>query len=185
MKTVFIPVIVGLIFILLGKPLAGALIMSFAIIFGLRLVERQFTEQLVPEWRSTKLYNPIFAHIIDATSSFLQQFTNSFFACMFWMTQGNMSIVSPPHWIKATQTGLGAAVILEIILQVPRLSFLMRNRWRSFLVTSIVVSSVDRCVHPGHFGGPFAEALLTGMTAYGINLAIDAAYELFLGLLKA
>ena len=84
----------------------------------------------------------------------------------------------------SNKTGLGAATILQIILQVPKLSPLMGGRWRAFIVTSLVVSSVDRCVHPSHFSGPWAEALATGMSAYGLNLAIDYAYELFLSLLK-
>ena len=54
----------------------------------------------------------------------------------------------------------------------------------TFVITSLVVSSVDRCIHPGHFGGPLTEALLTGMSAYGLNLATDGAYELLVALLK-
>ena len=184
MKNVVIPIAAGLALILLGKPLVGALVMSITVIFGLRILESQFTGQLISGGHLNRQQNPIGASIADTTGSFLQQFTGSFFACMFWMTQGNMSLVTPAHWIAATQTGLGAATILQIILQVPRLSPLMRGRWRAFLVTSLVVSSVDRCIHPGHFGGPITEALLTGMSAYGLNLAMDGAYELFLALLK-
>ena len=184
MKSVVIPIAAGLIFILLGKPLVGVLIMSITVIFGLRLLERQFTEQLISGGQFNRQQNPLGAHILDTTGSFLQLFTNSFFACMFWMTQGNLTLASTAHWITASQTGLGAATVLQIILQVPRLSPLMRGRWRAFVVTSLVVSSVDRCIHPGHFGGPLTEALLTGMTAYGLNLAIDAAYELFLVVFK-
>lgn len=184
MKTFFIPIAAGLIFILLGKPLAGALIMSITVIFSLRLLERQFNERLIFDGQFNRQLNSLSAHIIDTSGSFLQQFTGSFFACMFWMTQGDMSLASPSHWITATQTGLAAATVLQIILQVPRLSPLMRNRWRAFIITSLVVSSVDRCIHLGHFGGPWTEALLTGMSAYGLNLATDGAYELFLALFK-
>lgn len=184
MKTVVIPVAVGSILILLGKPLAGALIMSITVIFGLRLLERQFTARLAQGRQVDLRQNALFAHLADTAGSFLQLFTNSFFACMFWMTQGNLSLASPAHWSTATKTGLGAATILQIILQVPRLSPLMHGRWRAFIVTSLVVSSVDLCVHPGHFGGPWAEALVTGMSAYGLNLAIDYAYALFIALLK-
>lgn len=184
MKNVVIPIAAGLVFILLGKPLVGALIMSITVIFGLRLLESQFTGQMISGEHFSRQQNPIGAYIIDTTGSFLQQFTGSFFACMFWMTQGNMSLATPAHWITATQTGLAAATILQIILQVPKLSPLMNGRWRAFVVTSLVVSSVDRCIHPGHFGGPLTEALLTGMSAYGLNLAMDGAYEVFLALLK-
>jgi hypothetical protein len=135
MKTVVIPIAAGLIFILLGKPLVGVLITSITVIFGLRLLERQFTEQLIYDGKFNRQQNPIGAHIVDTTGSFLQQFTNSFFACMFWMTQGNVSLASPAHWITASQTGLGSATVLQIILQVPRLSPLMRGRWRAFIVT--------------------------------------------------
>jgi hypothetical protein len=182
MKKVVIPVAAGLAFILLGKPLVGALVMSITVIFCLRLLESQFTRQLISGGHLKQ--NPISAFIVDTTGSFLQRFTGSFFACMFWMTQGNINIVTPAHWITATQTGLGAATILQIILQVPRLSPLMRGQWRAFIVTSLVVSSVDRCIHPGHFGGPISEALLTGITAYGLNLAIGGAYKLFIALFK-
>jgi len=184
MNKVVIPVAAGLAFILLGKPLVGALVMSITVIFCLRLLESQVTRQLISVGHLNRQQNPISAFIVDTTGSFLQRFTASFFACMFWMTQGNMNLVTPAHWITATQTGLGAATILQIILQVPRLSPLMRGQWRAFIVTSLVVSSVDRCIHPGHFGGPISEALLTGMSAYGLNLAIGGAYKLFLTLFK-
>jgi hypothetical protein len=184
MKTAITAFAVGSVLILLGKPLTGVLIMSITVIFGLRLLEHQFTAQLIQGREINRRPNAFFMHFADTTGSFLQQFTNSFFACMFWMTQGDMSLVSPAHWITATKTGLGAATVLQIILQVPRLSPLMRGRWRAFIVTSLVISSVDRCIHPGHFGGPWAEALVTGMSAYGLNLAIDYAYELFLALLR-
>jgi hypothetical protein len=184
MKAVVIPLAAGLIFIVLGKPLTGALIMSITMIFSLRLLERQFTERLVLQGHLNHQSDSLSLFIVDATGSFLQQFTGSFFACIFWMTQGNMSLATPAHWITATQTGLAAATVLQSILQVPRLSPLMRGRWRAFIVTSLVVSSVDRCIHPGHFGGPLREALLTGMSAYGLNLATDGAYELFIALLK-
>jgi hypothetical protein len=184
MKKVVIPVAVGLIFFLLGKPLVGALIMSITVIFGLRLLERQFKTQLIQGRQANRQSNALIAYFADVAGSFLQLFTSSFFACMFWMVQGNLSLSSYAHWITATQTGLAAATVLQIILQVPRLSPLMRGQWRAFVVTSLVVSSVDRCIHPSHFGGPWTEALATGMSAYGINLAIGFAYRLFLALLK-
>jgi len=184
MKKLVIPVAAGLAFILLGKPLVGALVMSITAIFCLRLLENQFSKQLISGGHLNRQQNPISAFIVNTTGSFLQRFTASFFSCMFWMTQGNLNLVTPAHWITATQTGLGAATILQIILQVPRLSPLMRGQWRTFIVTSLVVSSVDRCIHPGHFGGPVSEALLTGMSAYGLNLAIGVAYKLFLALLR-
>lgn len=184
MKKVVIPVAVGLVFILLGNPLAGALIMSVAVIFGLRLLERQFTAQVIQGRQAKSRPNALIASFADIAGSFLQLFASSFFACMFWMVQGNLSLASYVHWIKAAQTGLAAATVLQIILQVPRLSPLMRGQWRAFVVTSFVVSSVDRCIHPGHFGGPWTEALLTGMSAYGLSMAIGFAYKLFLSLLK-
>ena len=184
MKTGIMAFALGWILILLGKPLSGALVMSITVIFSLRLLERQFTALLIQDREINRRQNALMVHFTDTTGSFLQQFTNAFFACMLWMTQGDMSVASPAHWIAATKTGLGAATILQIILQVPKLSPLMGGRWRAFIVTSLVVSSVDRCVHPSHFSGPWAEALATGMSAYGLNLAIDYTYELFLSLLK-
>lgn len=184
MKTAVIAFALGSILILLGKPLTGALVMSITVIFSLRLLERQFTATLIQGREINRQQNALMVHFADTTGSFLQQFTSSFFACMFWMTQGDMSVASPAHWITATKTGLGAATVLQIILQVPKLSPLMSSQRRAFIVTSLVVSSIDRCIHPGHFGGPWAEALVTGMSAYGLNLAIDYAYELFLALLK-
>ena len=184
MKTVVIAIAAGLFFVLLGKPLVGVLIMSMTVIFGLRILERQFTERIVLNGQSNLRQSSLSVHVVDAAGSFLQQFTGSFFACMFWMTQGNMSLITPAHWITAAQTGFGAATVLQVILQVPKLSLLMRDRWRAFVVTSLVVSSVDRCIHPGHFGGPMTEALLTGASAYGLNLATDVAYEFFIALFK-
>lgn len=36
---------------------------------------------------------------------------------------------------------------------------------RKLVFTSVVVAIVDHFVHPGHFGGEYAEAIMTGMTA--------------------
>lgn len=184
MKTFVAPIAAGIALVLLGKPLIGVLIMSISVIFSLRLLEQQFTERLIVNGQANLRNSPLGLRVVDTAGSFLQQFTGSFFACMFWMTQGNMSLVTPAHWIAATQTGLGAATVLQIILQAPKLSPLMQGRWRAFVMTSLVVSSVDRCIHPGHFGGPIIEALLTGMSAYGLNLATDGAYELLVVVLK-
>lgn len=184
MRAAIVPAATGGLLILAGHVLAGALFLSITGIFWLRLLERQFTEKLLFAGRTSRHSDAISERAIDGIGTFLQQFTGSFFACIFWMTQGNLGLVTAAHWITATQTGLGAAATLQIIQQAPRLSPLMKGRWRAFFVTSIVVTSVDRCIHPGHFGGPLVEALLTGMTAYGLNMTIDGAYEVFLALFK-
>lgn len=182
MRVAILAAATGAILILFGQSLAGALFLSITGIFGLRLLERQFSEKLLLANDISRQSDVLSERVIDGIGTFLQQFTGSFFACMFWMTQGNLSLITGAHWITATQTGLGAAAILQIIQQVPQLSPLMKGRWSAFFVTSIVVTSVDRCIHPGHFGGPMLEALLTGMTAYGLNMAMDGAYEIFLTL---
>lgn len=184
MRTAIAPAAVGIILILLGHALAGAVFLSITAIFALRLLERQLAEKLAFDKAVSHQRNAIAEHALGGIGTFLQQFTGAFFACIFWMTQGNLSVVTIAHWITATQTGLGAATMLQIIQQVPPLSALMRGRWRAFVTTSIVVTSVDRCIHPGHFGSPLTEAILTGMTAYGLNLAMDGAYELFLAITK-
>ncbi|MCP9774037.1 hypothetical protein [Cyanobium sp. WAJ14-Wanaka] len=184
MNKVVLPIAAGLVLILFGQHLAGAFVMGITVIFGLRLLEQQFAERAVAGHHGNSPRDLIIVRSLDGAGTFLQQFTGSFFACMFWMTQGNLGLTTAAHWIAASQTGLAAAAILQIIQQVPQLSPLLKGRWRAFVVTSLVVSSVDRCIHPGHFGGPLTEALLTGMSAYGLNLAMDGGYEMFLALLK-
>lgn len=162
MRAAIVPAATGLVLILFGHFLAGALCISIAAIFCLRLLERQFTEKLVFGGVASRQQNALVEHALDGIGTFLQQFTGSFFACVFWMTQGNLSLVTAAHWITATQTGLAAATVLQVIQQAPQLSALMSGRWRAFFTTSLVVTSVDRCLHPGHFGGPLTEAMLTG-----------------------
>lgn len=184
MRTVILPIAAGLALVLLGHPLAGVLVMSITVVFGLRLLERQFTEKLAFGLLVNRKRDALSERILDGIGNFIQQFTGSFFACILWMTRGDLSLITPGHWIAAMQTGLASATVLQIIQQLPQSAPLLKDGWRAFITTSLVVSSVDRCIHPGHFGGPFTEALLTGMSAYGLNLTVDGAYELFLRLLR-
>jgi hypothetical protein len=79
------------------QALAGVLIMSIAVFFSLRLLGCQFTAQLIQGGQAYRRSNTLDVHFIDTTGSFSRQFMNSFFACMFWMTQGDMSLASPAH----------------------------------------------------------------------------------------
>lgn len=181
MKLILPSLAVGLAMCLYGQMLLGLLVSSLAVIILLKILERQLQARMITGIYHNDQLNSLRERFLDGAAVFLQQFTSVFFACMFWMTQGDLSMVTQAHWQTALRTALAAAAILQFLRQHPT-SILLQGRVRAFVTSSLVVSTADRVVHPGHFGGQLTEALVTGMSAYGINLAIDGIYELILTL---
>ena len=100
-------------------------------------------------------------------SFFSQRLVGAFLACAFWMIQGDFRLLTPEHWRIALKTAFFSSIIL-LLLSFTELHKLQQRRYEGLLVTAVVVSIVDHFVHPSHFGGPFSEAIVTGLTAAGL-----------------
>lgn len=98
---------------------------------------------------------------------FSQRLVGAFLACAFWMVQGDYRLLTAQHWRIALETAFFSSTIL-LLLSLMNLRLLQQGRYRPLLVTAIVVALVDHFVHPSHFGGPFIEAVVTGLTAAGL-----------------
>lgn len=98
---------------------------------------------------------------------FCQRLVGAFLACAFWMVEGDYRLLTAQHWRIAFETAFFSSTIL-LLLSFMNFQWLQQGRYRSLLVTAIVVAIVDHLVHPSHFGGPFIEAVVTGLTAAGL-----------------
>lgn len=95
---------------------------------------------------------------------FSQRLVGTFMACMFWMLQGDLRLVTPQHWFIGVKTALLSSTILLLISFI-KIRSILRGFTSNLVLTSLVVAMVDHFVHPGHFGGEYTEAIATGLTA--------------------
>lgn len=99
---------------------------------------------------------------------FAENIGESSAACLVAMVQGNILAVTATHWAIALQTGLAAGTAASIALAFMRTT----GKWRVALVLAVVTGIVDYLVHPGMIGGGPTEAILTGLGAGALSLAV-------------
>jgi hypothetical protein len=93
-------------------------------------------------------------------------------ACMLTMVQGDLLSLTFSHWLIASQTGLLAGVISSSAVIAAGLT----RPWLVSLTLGIVTIPVDAFVHPGKFqSGGISEAVVTGVGAFILSLAVNAA----------
>jgi hypothetical protein len=102
---------------------------------------------------------------------FIKRFSEAMPACLMVMVQGNALALSVNHWIKACQTGALAGLIMVGLSFTPRKD-LMDNKYAVAGLTGFATAVADYFVHPTHFGGEFTEALVTGIAAGLLCLAL-------------
>ena len=90
-------------------------------------------------------------------------------ACLLVMVQGNILVgLTGAHLLIAAQTGIVAGAIAFLggwLVHAHRL-------WAMPLLLGICTAVVDYYVHPGSFGSFATEAIVTGMVAGAISLAV-------------
>ncbi len=84
------------------------------------------------------------------------------------MVQGNLLVLTLGHWLIASQTGLIAGGLTAAALLLARTD----RRWIIAIVLGTVTAVVDFFVHPGMMESVFLEALLTGVGAGLLSLAV-------------
>ena len=93
-------------------------------------------------------------------------------ACLLTMVQGNVLALGLSHWIIASQTGLIAGAIVGTTVIAAKL----RQPWLVSLVLGAVTTVVDLLVHPATLLiGSLFEAMVTGVGAFVLSLAVSAA----------
>lgn len=102
---------------------------------------------------------------------FLTPFCEATPACLLVMVQGNIWLATVGHLQKAAETGLITGVGVLILS-------LFTHRWfdNKYIVagiTSGVCFVADLLVHPSHFGDVSTEAIVTGVFAALISLAVN------------
>ncbi|GAB2875014.1 hypothetical protein GCM10027093_08120 [Paraburkholderia jirisanensis] len=104
---------------------------------------------------------------------FLRRLWHPTCACMTCMPGSWSHFASLPHWTIAFKTGIATGLLAVILTFTPAVR-LYANRYTNALVVAVLTVLGDVYSHENHYGPPFAEAIVTGVTA-GL-LAIVASY---------
>ncbi|MGY8778059.1 MAG: hypothetical protein ACKVIN_08035 [Longimicrobiales bacterium] len=99
---------------------------------------------------------------------FLENVTESAAACLMTMVQGNVFVLGVGHWVVASQTGLAAGFLASVALYASR----GKGRWVVAGVLAVATAGVDYLVHPTAFGPAATEAIVTGLGAGVLSLAV-------------
>ena len=78
--------------------------------------------------------------------------------------------LSLEHWTIALRTGLATAVLAVLLTFTPA-ARLYANRFGSALIMGLLTMLGDVYSHPNHYGPPFTEAFVTGVTSGLLALA--------------
>ena len=87
------------------------------------------------------------------------------------MVQGNVLVLTLGHWLIASQTGLiaGGLTAAALLFAKPE------KRWVIAIVLGSVTAVVDYLVHPGMLQSAILEAIVTGVGAGLLSLAVGFA----------
>lgn len=183
LNRIVIPAFFGLGLFVSGQYFFGLISVSLGIIFALRLLEEHLKEKAQKGNYSADKKELFYEKLVDSISYYSQQMTSVFFSCLFWMVQGNLNILTPGHWNVGFHTAFYASSILMLITLSP-LNFILKGKMREFIFVSLIVSFIDRLVHPSHFAGNYTEAIITGVSAVNVNMAIDGLFAVFSYLIR-
>lgn len=107
---------------------------------------------------------------------FVQRFWQPTSACMTCMPGSLGNLLSIPHWTLALQTGLLTGVLALLLTFTPA-ARLFSNRYGNALVVGILTMIGDSFSHPGHYGIPHLEAVVTGIVSGLFALAGSYLFE--------
>jgi hypothetical protein len=105
--------------------------------------------------------NILWKRIVEATSS-----------CLIMMTQGKVLAITLGHWIAALKTGFLTG-IMAVAVAVFGNQKMQENKFVVAGITGFLTAIADLCVHPSHFGGVNTEAIVTGIGAGLLCLALS------------
>lgn len=99
----------------------------------------------------------------------LENVSESATACLVTMVQGNVLALGVGHWIVASQTGLAAGSFATVALYASR----GRGRWVVAGVLAVSTALFDYLIHDSGFGSAVTEAIVTGIGAGVLSLAVS------------
>jgi len=107
---------------------------------------------------------------------FLKRLSESTTSCMVLMTQGNLTAITLGHWAKALQVGVIAS-IATVALVIYGNKNLSDNKFAMAGAIGFFTAVADMMTHPTHFGGPSTEAIVTGIGAGLLCLAMSKIWS--------
>ena len=99
----------------------------------------------------------------------VENVTESGAACLLTMVQGNVFALGLGHWVVASQTGLTAGFLATVALWGRE----GMGRWVVAGVLGLATAAADYFIHDGGFGPAAAEAIVTGVGAALLSLAVS------------
>ena len=103
----------------------------------------------------------LWRRIVEATSS-----------CLIMMTQGKVLAITIGHWLTALKTGFLTG-IMAVAVAIFGNQKMQDNKFVVSGITGFLTAMADLIVHPSHFGGPNTEAIVTGIGAGLLCLALS------------
>ncbi|WP_088958711.1 hypothetical protein [Variovorax sp. HW608] len=107
---------------------------------------------------------------------FIKRFWQPTSACMTCMPGSLGNILSAPHWVLALQTGLFTGILALALTFTPAVK-LYANRLGNALLVGLLTMVGDSFSHPGHYGFPRLEAIVTGIVSGLLALAGSYLFE--------
>ncbi|WP_431275072.1 hypothetical protein ACQ858_01315 [Variovorax ureilyticus] len=107
---------------------------------------------------------------------FIKRFWQPTSACMTCMPGSLANLLSAPHWALALRTGLFTGVLVLILTFTPAMK-LFGNRYGNALLVGLLTMAGDTFSHPGHYGIPHLEAVVTGVVSGLLALAGSYLFE--------
>lgn len=105
-------------------------------------------------------------------SVFSKRLSESTTSCLVAMTQGSIAAITLAHWGKALQVGAIAAFATVLFIIIDK-EHITKNKYTMAGVIGFFTAIVDYASHPSHFGGPSTEAIVTGIGAGLLCLAMS------------
>ena len=107
---------------------------------------------------------------------FAKRLTESSIACVTTMVQGNILAITLGHWSKALQVGVVASIATVLFIMIDK-EHVKKNKFVMAGTIGFFTAIVDFALHPSHFGGPSTEAIVTGIGAGLLCLAMSNIYK--------
>ena len=101
---------------------------------------------------------------MNHVNTFIKRLSESTTSCIVMMTQGNLIAITLGHWEKALQVGVIAS-IATVALIIYGNKNLSDNKFAMAGAIGFFTAVADMMTHPTHFGGPYTEAIVTGVGA--------------------
>jgi hypothetical protein len=107
---------------------------------------------------------------------FVQRLWQPTSACMTCMPGSWGNLTSVVHWTVALRTGLVTGIFAVILTFTPAAK-LYANRYGNALIVGLLTMLGDAYSHVNHYGIPFAEAFVTGVTSGLLTLTGSYLFE--------